>query len=157
MGLSFFDIVVMYAFKNPLFPEKFADEAKRRIMLGTFALSAGYYEAYYLKAMKIRTLIKEDFDKAFSKVDIILAPVSPTPPFKTGEKTDNPLQMYLSDVLTVTANLAGIPGLSVPAGFVEELPVGIQFLGPQFSEGLLFQAGQAYERATDWQQRRPAL
>ena len=137
--------------------EKFADEAKRRIMLGTFALSAGYYEAYYLKAMKIRTLIKEDFDKAFSKIDVIVAPVSPTPPFKTGEKTDNPLQMYLSDVLTVTANLAGIPGLSVPAGFVEELPVGIQFLGPQFSEGLLFQAGQAYERATDWQQRRPAL
>jgi aspartyl-tRNA(Asn)/glutamyl-tRNA(Gln) amidotransferase subunit A len=137
--------------------EKFADEAKRRIMLGTFSLSAGYYEAYYLKAMKVRTLIKKDFDMAFSKVDVIIAPVSPTPPFKIGEKAEDPLKMYLSDILTVTANLAGIPVLSVPAGFVDGLPVGIQFLGPQFSEESLFQAAYAYEQATDWQQRRPKL
>jgi len=137
--------------------EKFADEAKRRIMLGTFALSTGYYEAYYLKAMKVRTLIKKDFDKAFSKVGVILAPVSPTPPFKLGEKVEDPLKMYLSDVLAVPANLAGIPGLTMPAGFINGLPIGIQFLGPQFSEELLFQVGGAYEQATDWQQRRPKL
>ena len=135
--------------------EKFADEAKRRIMLGTFALSAGYYEAYYLKAMKVRTLIKQDFEKAFSKVDVILTPVSPNPPFKLGEKINDPLKMYLSDILAVPANLAGIPGLTMPAGFVNGLPVGIQFLGPQFSEELLFQVGDAYEQATDWQSRRP--
>jgi len=137
--------------------ERFADEAKRRMMLGTFALSAGYYEAYYLKAMKIRTLIKKDFDQVFSKVEVIMSPVSPNPPFKIGERINDPLKMYLSDVLTVTANLAGIPGLSIPAGFVNGLPVGIQFLGPQFSEELLFQVGDAYEQATDWQQRRPKL
>ncbi len=137
--------------------DKFADEAKRRIMLGTFSLSAGYYEAYYLKAMKVRTLIKEDFEKAFSKVDVILAPVSPTPPFKIGEKIDDPLKMYLSDVLAVTANLAGIPGLSIPGGFVNGLPIGIQILGPQFSEELLFQVGYAYEQATGWHQRRLQL
>jgi aspartyl-tRNA(Asn)/glutamyl-tRNA(Gln) amidotransferase subunit A len=137
---------------------KFADEARRRIMLGTFSLSSGYYEAYYLKAMKVRTLIKEDFDKAFAKVDMIIAPVSPTPPFKIGEKADDPLKMYLSDVLTVTTNLAGIPGLSIPVGFtINDLPVGIQLLGPQFSEELLFQVGYAYQQATDWHQRRPKL
>ncbi len=137
--------------------EKFADEAKRRIMLGTFTLSTGYYEAYYLKAMQVRTLIKEDFDKAFAKIDVILAPVSPTPPFKLGEKIDDPLRMYLSDIYTVTANLAGIPGLSIPAGFVNELPVGIQILGPQFSEELLFRVGYTYEQATEWCKKRPKL
>jgi len=137
--------------------DRFADEAKRRIMLGTFTLSTGYYEAYYLKAMQVRTLIKKDFDEAFKKVDIIIAPVSPTPPFKLGEKIDDPLKMYLSDIYTVTANLVGIPGLAVPAGFVNNLPVGIQILGPQFSEELLFQVGYAYEQATKWQQRRPKL
>lgn len=137
--------------------ERFADEAKRRIMLGTYTLSAGYYEAYYLKAMQVRTLIKEDFDKAFAKVDAILAPVSPTPPFKLGEKIDDPLKMYLSDVYTVTANLAGIPGLAIPAGFINNLPMGIQILGPQFSEDLLFRVGYAYEQATKWHKRRPKL
>jgi len=137
--------------------DRFADEAKRRIMLGTFTLSTGYYEAYYLKAMQVRTLIKKDFDEAFKKVDIIIAPVSPTPPFKLGEKIDDPLKMYLSDVYTVTANLVGIPGLAIPAGFVNNLPVGIQILGPQFSEELLFQVGYAYEQATKWHQRRPKL
>ncbi|MFZ5366407.1 MAG: Asp-tRNA(Asn)/Glu-tRNA(Gln) amidotransferase subunit GatA [Patescibacteria group bacterium] len=141
--------------------ESFGDEAKRRIMLGTYALSAGYYEAYYLKAMQVRTLIKKDFDEAFKKVDVLLAPVSPTPPFKLGEKVDDPLQMYLSDIFTVTANLAGIPGLAIPAGFIDSstgsLPVGIQILGPQFSEELLFQVGYAYEQETKWHKRRPPL
>ncbi len=129
--------------------ESFGEEAKRRIMLGTFTLSAGYYDAYYKKAMQVRTLIKQDFEKAFEKVDAIISPVSPTAPWKLGEKVDDPLKMYLSDIFTVTANLAGIPGLSVPAGFTSEgLPVGIQILGPQFSEEKLFQIGNAYEKAT---------
>lgn len=134
--------------------DRFSDEAKRRIMLGTFTLSAGYYEAYYLKAMQARTLIKRDFEKAFEKVALIITPASPTPPFKIGEKTDNPLEMYLSDIYTATANLAGIPGLVIPAGFVNGLPVGIQILGPQFNEELLFQAGYAYEQITNWHQRK---
>ena len=124
----------------------FSDEAKRRIMLGTYALSAGYYDAYYLKAMKVRTLIRKDFDEVFKKVDLLLTPVSPTLPFKIGEKTADPLKMYLSDIYTVTANLAGIPGLSLPAGLVNNLPVGFQLLGPQFSEELLFQVAYQYEQ-----------
>ena len=135
----------------------FGDEAKRRIMLGTFTLSAGYYEAYYKKSMQVRTLIKKDFDDAFEKVDIIVTPVSPTPPWKLGEKVDDPLKMYLSDIFTVTANLAGIPGLSVPIGFVNGLPVGMQILGPQFSEEQLFQIGHAYEQETEWHKRKPSL
>ena len=137
--------------------DKFGDEAKRRIMLGTFALSAGYWEAYYLQAMKVRTLIKKDFEKAFAKVEVIIAPVSPTLPFRLGEKIDDPLKMYLSDILTVTANLAGIPGLAVPAGFIDGLPVGIQIFGPQFSEELLFQVGYTYEQETKWYRQRPKL
>jgi len=126
--------------------DKFGAEAKRRIMLGTYTLSAGYYEAYYLKAMKVRTLIKKDFDEAFKRVQAIVAPVSPTLPFKFGEKTEDPLKMYLSDIFTIPANLAGLPGLSLPIGLVENLPVGMQILGPQFSEELLFQIGWAYEK-----------
>jgi len=126
----------------------FSSEAKRRIMLGTFSLSSGYWDAYYLKAMKVRTLIKNDFQNVFKKVDLILTPTSPTPPFKIGEKTKDPLEMYLSDIFTVTANLAGIPGLSLPAGFINGLPVGVQLLGSQFSESLLFQAGNQYEQLT---------
>ena len=140
---------------------EFGDEAKRRIMLGTYVLSSGYYEAYYLKAMKVRTLIKKDFDSAFKKVDVLVAPVSPTLPFKLGEKTEDPLKMYLSDIFTVTANLAGIPGLAIPAGFVKSstasLPVGIQILGPQFSEELLFQVGYAFEQTTNWHKIKPKL
>lgn len=137
--------------------ETFGDEARRRIMLGTYTLSAGYYEAYYLKAMKVRTLIKKDFKEAFSPstgsgCDIIITPVSPTLPWKLGEKVDDPLKMYLSDIFTVTANLSGLPSLTVPIGFSDQggvkLPVGIQILGPQFSEELLFQVGYAYEQAT---------
>lgn len=114
-------------------------------MLGTFTLSAGYYNAYYKKAMRVRTLIKKDFEDAFKKVDAIIAPVSPTMPWRFGEKADNPLEMYLSDALTVPANLSGIPGLSVPIGFVNKLPVGMQILGPHFSEELLFKIGHFYE------------
>ena len=135
----------------------FGDEARRRIMLGTYTLSAGYYEAYYLKAMQVRTLIKKDFEKVFEKVDVLVAPVSPTPPFRLGEKVGDPLQMYLSDIFTVTANLAGIPGLAVPSGFVDGLPIGIQILGPQFSEELLLQVGYAYEEKTQWYKRKPDL
>lgn len=138
----------------------FGDEAKRRIMLGTYTLSAGYYDAYYKRAMQVRTLIKQDFDTAFEKVDAIIAPVSPTPPWKIGEKVNDPLKMYLSDKFTVTANLAGIPGLSIPIGLSNGLPVGMQILGPQFSEGLLFQIGRAYEDATkeeEWRKLKPKL
>lgn len=125
--------------------QNFGDEAKRRIMLGTYTLSSGYYEAYYLKAMQVRTLIKKDFEEVFKKVDVLATPVSPSLPFKIGEKTVNPLQMYLSDIFTVTANLAGIPGLSLPIGLIDGLPVGIQLLGPQFAEELLFRVGYHYE------------
>ncbi len=135
----------------------FAKEAKLRIMLGSYTLSSGYYDAYYKKAMQVRTLIKKDFDDAWSKVDVILAPVSPTPPWKFGEKTSDPLKMYLSDIFTATANLAGIPALAVPAGFVDGLPIGIQFLGPQFSEQKLYQVADAYEQATQWHEKRPSL
>lgn len=123
----------------------FGDEAVRRIMLGTFTLSSGYYDAYYKKAMKVRTLIKKDFDEAFKKVDVIISPVSPTMPWKLGEKTNDPLAMYLSDALTVPANIAGIPGLSIPIGFIKKLPVGMQILGPHFSEDTLFKLGHFYE------------
>jgi len=130
--------------------DRFSEEAKRRIILGTFTLSSGYYEAYYLKAMQVRTLIQEDFVQAFKKVDVLMAPVSPTLPFKLGEKIKDPLQMYLSDIYTVTANLAGLPGLSLPAGLVKGLPVGFQLLGPQFKEDCLLRVGAAYEQAATW-------
>lgn len=135
----------------------FGAEAKRRIMLGTYTLSAGYYDAYYLKAMKVRTLIKRDFTEAFKKVDAIVAPVSPTRPFKFKEKTNDPLAMYLSDIYTVTMNLAGVPSLAVPCGFVGSLPVGLQVIGPFFSEELLFRIGHTYEQANNWYKMRPKL
>ena len=126
----------------------FGPEVKRRIMIGTYALSSGYYEAYYGRAMRVRTLIKQDYDKAFEQVDALLAPVCPTPPFRIGEKIDDPLAMYLSDIYTVTANLAGIPGLSVPCGFTSEgLPVGMQILGKQFAESAILNLAYAYSQA----------
>jgi len=137
--------------------QNFGEEAKRRIMLGTYTLSAGYYDAYYKKAMQVRTLIKKDFDQAFTKVDVIITPVSPTLPWKLGEKINDPLKMYLSDIFTVTANLAGIPGLSVPIGFANGLPVGMQILGIHFSEDNLFQIGYAYEQETEWHKQKPKL
>ncbi len=126
--------------------EGFGDEVKRRIMLGTYALSAGYYDKYYEKAQRVRTLIRHDFDQAFEDVDVLVTPTTPTPPFELGEKTDDPLEMYLNDIYTVTANLAGIPGLSVPLGTHPEksdLPVGLQLLGPHFDEAVLLQVGDA--------------
>lgn len=135
----------------------FGNEAKRRIMLGTFTLSAGYYDAYYKKAMQVRTLIKKDFDDAFKRVDVMISPVSPTLPWKLGEKAHDPLKMYLSDIYTVTANLAGIPGLSVPCGFESGLPIGMQILGPQFSEKLLYQVGHAFENKHSFVKEKPNL
>lgn len=135
--------------------DSFGQEAKRRIMLGTFTLSVGYYDAYYKKAMKVRTLILEDYEKAFQKVDAIITPTSPTLPWKLGEKVDDPLAMYLSDVFTVTANIAGIPGLAVPTGFIDGLPVGMQILGKHFSEDLLFKVGNFYEQAHDFYKQTP--
>lgn len=137
--------------------ETFGQEAKRRIILGTFTLSAGYYDAYYLKAMKVRRLIKEDFEKAFNKVDVIICPTSPTLPFKLGEKVSDPLVMYLSDIFLVCQNLAGVPSLNVPCGFIEGLPVGMQIVGPHFSEKLLYQAGFTYEQQTKWYEKKPNL
>lgn len=136
----------------------FGDEAKRRIMLGTYVLSSGYYDAYYLKAMKVRSKLIEDFNEAFKKVDAIIAPVSPTPPFKLGEKTSDPLQMYLADIFTVSANLAGIPGLAIPSGFNKDgLPLGFQLMGPRFSERTLFKLGKVFETATNYKPKTAEL
>jgi aspartyl-tRNA(Asn)/glutamyl-tRNA(Gln) amidotransferase subunit A len=136
----------------------FGAEVKRRIMIGTYALSAGYYDAYYGKAQAVRTLIKQDFDKAFEHVDVIAAPVAPTTAFKIGQNTDSPLQMYLADVFTIPASLAGICGLSVPCGFDNQgLPIGLQLLGKAFDEATILRAGHAYERATEWHMRRPQV
>lgn len=137
--------------------KNFREEAKRRIMLGTFTLAHGYYDEYYKKGLKIRTLIKQDFDRAFEKVDVIATPVSPTTAWKIGEKVNNPLAMYLSDIFTVTGNIAGIPGLAIPVGFVNDLPVGMQLLGAHFSEKLLFRVGHQYELATNWHESRPKI
>ncbi len=131
-------------------------EVKRRIMLGTYALSAGYYDAYYLKALKVRRLIRDDFDRAFEQVDLIAGPVTPAPAFRLGEKLDDPLAMYLVDLYTVSANLAGIPGISVPCGFSKQgLPIGLQLLAPALAEDRLLRGAHMYQQATDWQERRP--
>jgi len=131
---------------------------KRRIMLGTYVLSSGYYDAYYKKASQVRGLIKRDFEEAFEKCDVILTPTTPTPAFKIGEKTDDPMQMYLSDIFTISANLAGIPGISVPCGFTKGgLPVGVQFLAGYFDEGKLLQIASAYEKSANIGKRRPDL
>ncbi len=137
--------------------EKFGPEVKRRIMLGTYALSAGYYDAYYGQAQKVRTLIKRDFERAFESVDLVAAPVAPTTAFRIGEHGDDPLSMYLEDIFTLPANLAGIPGVSFPVGFDQDgLPVGMQLMAPPFQEQLLFRTVYAYQAATDWHQREPA-
>ena len=136
---------------------RFGAEVRRRIMLGTYALSAGYYDAYYKRAQQVRTLIKRDFDAAFAQVDVLAAPTSPTVAFKIGQKLDDPLAMYLSDVCTLPINLAGVPGLVVPCGFSAGLPVGLQLIGRPFEEATLLRAGDAYQRSTDWHTRRPAL
>lgn len=135
----------------------FGAEVKRRIMLGTYALSAGYYDAYYLKAQKVRTLIRREFDQAFEKYDALVTPTSPTVPFKIGEKVDDPMQMYLSDVCTLPINIAGIPAISVPAGFADGLPIGMQIIGKPFDEETVLHIAFAYEQATDWHNKRPAI
>jgi aspartyl-tRNA(Asn)/glutamyl-tRNA(Gln) amidotransferase subunit A len=135
----------------------FGTEVKRRIMLGTYALSSGYYDAYYVKAQKVRTLIKQDFDEAFASVDVIVAPTSPTTAFRVGSRTDDPYQMYLADVFTIPANMAGIPGISVPCGFSEGLPVGLQFLGKAFDEETVLKVAHAYERSEPWWMSHPAI
>ncbi|MDP2660960.1 MAG: Asp-tRNA(Asn)/Glu-tRNA(Gln) amidotransferase subunit GatA [Dehalococcoidia bacterium] len=137
--------------------EGFGPEVKRRIMLGAYALSSGYYDAYYVKAQKVRTLIKADFDRAFERYDVLVTPTSPTVPFKIGEKSEDPMQMYLSDIFTIPMNIAGICGLSLPAGLVDGLPVGLQIMGPAFGEEAVLRAGYAYQQATDWHKRRPPL
>jgi aspartyl-tRNA(Asn)/glutamyl-tRNA(Gln) amidotransferase subunit A len=127
-------------------------------MLGTYALSSGYYDAYYLKALKVRRLIKQDYDQAFEKVDVIVTPTVPNPAFKFGEKTDNPLTMYLEDIFTISINIAGVPALSLPCGLSKtDLPIGLQIIGKPFDEGTLLKAAYAYEQSTDWHRRKPTL
>jgi len=145
--------------------EGFGPEVKRRIMLGTYVLSAGYYDAFYLKAQQVRTLLKQDYDRAFESVDVVVMPTSPTPPFRLGEKTDDPLQMYLEDIFTVSVNLIGLPGISIPCGFVEapnthgtdRLPIGLQCVGKMFDEATILRVADAFERTTEWSQQRPPL
>jgi aspartyl-tRNA(Asn)/glutamyl-tRNA(Gln) amidotransferase subunit A len=138
--------------------EGFGKEVKRRIMLGTYALSSGYYDAYYLKALKVRNLIRGDFVKAFDNCDCIMMPVSPTTAFKIGEKTDDPLKMYLSDIYTIGVNLAGIPGISIPCGFDEKmLPIGLQILAPAFAEEKLLRIAQMFEKQTNWHKKKPRI
>ncbi|NQU03241.1 MAG: Asp-tRNA(Asn)/Glu-tRNA(Gln) amidotransferase subunit GatA, partial [Syntrophaceae bacterium] len=149
------DLLDMYKMSRS---DGFGAEVKRRIMIGTYALSSGYYDAYYKKASQVRALMKKDFERAFETCDVILTPATPTPAFKIGEKLDDPLQMYLSDIFTLSANLAGIPGISVPCGFTESgLPIGVQFLAGPFDEGKLLQIAYAYEKNSKIERRRPAL
>jgi aspartyl-tRNA(Asn)/glutamyl-tRNA(Gln) amidotransferase subunit A len=152
---TFDNLIDMYAKSRG---EGFGKEVKRRIMLGTYALSSGYKDAYYLKALKVRRLIKEDFDKAFAECDVIMGPTSPTAAFKIGEKTENPLEMYLSDIYTISCNLAGIAGISIPCGFTKtNLPIGLQILAPPFEEEKLLRIARMHEKATDWHMRRAKL
>ena len=137
--------------------EGFGSEVKSRIMVGTYALSAGYYDAYYTKAQKIRRLIQNDFLKAFAEVDVIMGPTAPTTAYPIGSKTNDPVAMYLGDIFTISANLAGLPGISVPAGFVDGLPVGLQILGPHFEEARLLGAGHQFQQITDWHLQTPPL
>ena len=135
--------------------EGFGDEVKRRIMTGTYVLSAGYYDAYYLKAQQVRQLIADDFRKAFADVDVIAGPTAPSPAFKLGDKVDDPIQMYLNDIYTIGANLAGLPGISVPCGFVDGLPVGLHLVGPHFGESMLLRCAHQYQQTTDWHTQSP--
>jgi aspartyl-tRNA(Asn)/glutamyl-tRNA(Gln) amidotransferase subunit A len=137
--------------------EGFGDEVKRRIMLGTFALSSGYYDAYYKKAQQVRTLIKKDFEDVFEKYDVIVGPTTPTPAFKIGENVNDPLTMYANDILTIPVNLAGVPGISVPCGFSNGLPLGLQIIGKHFDESTVYRVAHAFEQATDHHKQKPAL
>ncbi len=136
----------------------FGKEVKRRIILGTYVLSAGYYEAYYRKASQVRTLMRSDFEEAFRQVDVIIAPTAPTPAFRIGEKVEDPLQMYLSDIHTIPVNLAGIPAISIPCGFSQEnLPIGLQMMGKHFDEGMLLRMAYTFERNTDFHLKKPRV
>ena len=135
--------------------EGFGTEVKRRILLGTYALSAGYHDKYYLKALKVRTLVKQDFDKALSKVDLLMAPTMPNPAFKIGEKIEDPLTLYLSDINTCPINLAGVPSISVPCGFTDGLPIGLQIMGKPFDEETVLRAAYTFEKNTDYHTKRP--
>ena len=149
------DLKEMYSLTRD---EGFGPEVKRRIMLGTYVLSAGYYDAFYLKAQQVRTLLRRDYEQAFEQVDVVAMPASPVPPFRLGEKTADPLQMYLTDIFTVSANLAGLPGISVPCGFAgDRLPVGLQLTGRMFDEETLLRVADAYERATEWHKQTPPI
>jgi aspartyl-tRNA(Asn)/glutamyl-tRNA(Gln) amidotransferase subunit A len=156
-GYSYRDSTNMFESMEKTKQFGFGAEVKRRIMLGTYALSAGYYDAYYLKAQKVRTLIRRDFEKAFTQCDVLVTPTSPTTAFKIGEKTDDPVQMYLSDVCTLPINIAGVPAISIPAGFVNGLPVGMQIIGTFFGEEALLKTAFTYEQATAWNKKKPAL
>ncbi|HEY9654200.1 MAG TPA: amidase, partial [Crinalium sp.] len=136
----------------------FGAEVKRRIMIGTYALSAGYYDAYYLKAQKVRTLIKQDFEQAFGQVDVLVSPTAPSTAFKAGDKTTDPLSMYLIDLMTIPVNLAGLPGISVPCGFDSQgLPIGLQIVGNVLREDQVLQVAYAYEQATEWHKQTPTV
>ncbi|MBP2240908.1 aspartyl-tRNA(Asn)/glutamyl-tRNA(Gln) amidotransferase subunit A [Cytobacillus eiseniae] len=137
--------------------EGFGEEVKRRIMLGTFALSSGYYDAYYKKAQKVRTLIKNDFEEVFKQYDVIIGPTTPTPAFKIDENTHDPLTMYANDILTIPVNLAGVPGISIPCGFDNGLPLGLQIIGKHFDESTIYRVAHAFEQATDYHKQKPAL
>ncbi len=156
-GFSYLDTSSMWEALEKTRQYGFGAEVKRRIMLGTYALSAGYYDAYYLKAQKVRTLIRREFDQAFEKFDALVTPTSPTVPFKIGEKVDDPLQMYLSDVCTLPINIAGLPAISIPAGFADGLPIGMQIIGKPFGEETILKIAYAYEQATEWHKRKPTL
>ena len=135
----------------------FGDEVKRRIMLGTYSLSAGSYDAYYKKAQQVRTLIKNDFDQVFEKYDVIIGPTTPTPAFKVGEKNDDPLTMYANDILTIPVNLAGVPGISIPCGFADGMPLGLQIIGKHFDEATIYRVAHAYEQATSFHKQTPQI
>jgi aspartyl-tRNA(Asn)/glutamyl-tRNA(Gln) amidotransferase subunit A len=156
-GFSYLDTTNMWEAMEKTKQFGFGAEVKRRIMLGTYALSAGYYDAYYLKAQKVRTLIIREFKDAFEKYDALVTPTSPTVPFKLGEKVDDPMQMYLSDVCTLPINIAGLPAISIPAGFADGLPIGMQVIGKPFDEETILRVAFAYEQATDWHKRKPPI
>jgi len=147
----------LYAMYTRTRRQGFGPEVKRRIMLGTYALSAGYYEGFFLKAQRVRTLVRRDFLAAFERVDLVLMPTSPTVAFRLGEKVEDPLQMYLADVYTIPVNLAGLPGISIPCGFAQGLPIGLQLVGRPFDEPAVLRAAHAYEQATAWHRRRPPV
>jgi aspartyl-tRNA(Asn)/glutamyl-tRNA(Gln) amidotransferase subunit A len=149
------DLIDMYSKSRG---EGFGAEVKRRIMLGTYALSSGYKDAYYLKALRVRRLIKDDFDRAFARCDVVIGPTAPTAAFKIGERSDDPLQMYLSDIYTISCNLAGLPGVSIPCGFTRSgLPIGLQLVAAPFEEEKLLRVARMHETATDWHLRRATV